>query len=266
MADYPVDEVLLGDENIRYYVSHNPQNLSVVVKDTTCHDMAEVTKYLREGVVAAEIAHPNICRMLHMFLTHDGSNQHVKIVFELVRKRLDIEIQERQRRNPPGHFSEEELRVFLTKIASALQLAHSRGVAHRNIDPKHIYITPSGEYKLSDLGEAWRGAEERSMAKTVSGQFSFMCPKMKRAVSAGLERVEEGYDEKKADVYSLGVTLLNMGTLYPPSTLSSMRNHDINVEKLLAAVTEHGIRSQFVDIIRNMLKVEEAERFISITY
>ena len=127
-------------------------------------------------MVEAEIAHPNICKMLTIIPLLDGQQYRVKIVFEFIQKTLMQEIEERKACNPPGYYNEEELRGFLRKIASALQFAHSKSIAHRDINPEHVYITPGGEYKLSDFGVAWRGADAKAYGKTLTGELTFMCP------------------------------------------------------------------------------------------
>jgi serine/threonine protein kinase len=171
------------------------------------------------------------------------------------------EIEDRRKRNPPTYYTEEELRSFLSKIASALQFAHSRGVAHRDINPEHIYITPDEDHKLSDFGAAWREADHKALSRTLTGQLIFMCPVAKKAFLEGRKLASEAYDAKKADVYSLGVTLLYMGKLFPPNTLGKIPNHEENVNVLLANMTERGVSLQFAEIIRNMLRVGEADRF-----
>ena len=259
MVDYPEDQVLHEGTDIRYYVSHTPQNKSVIIKDFSCANMQDVAAHIREGIVQAEIAHPNICKMITMQPEQDGPRFRVKIVFEFIQKRLLQEIEERRGHNPPLHYTEDELRVFLRKIANALRLAHSKNIAHRDINPEHIYITPEGEYKLSDFGSAWRKDDERAYASTLVGQFMFMCPAMKRAAAAAQRNVEGGYNEQKADVYSLGVTLIFMAKLYPPNSLSSMAKYDLNLEKLLGEVIATGISPQFAHIIRNMVRAEESQ-------
>jgi len=262
MAEYPVDSELPTDKiDVRYYVSHTPQGQQVIVKEFLCADMTDVAGHIREGVVAAEIAHPNICKMLTIIPLLDGQQYRVKIVLEFIQTTLMKEIEERRARDQ-GYYSEEELRDFLRKMASALQFAHSKSIAHRDINPEHVYITPGGEYKLSDFGVAWRGADQKPLSQTLTGQLTYMCPKMKGAVVEGKKTVPGGFDAYKADVYSLGVTLIFMAKLFPPNTLMSLNRHEANVERLLTDIVglEH-VSPQFLEIIRNMVHVEESDRF-----
>ena len=262
VEEYPIDQELFRDQTVIYYVSHSLHHPRVIVKDFLCADMASVAMRIREGVVAAETAHPNICKMLTIIPVQEGDHFRVKIACEFIEKRLLQEIERRRTGSPNTlHYTELELRVFLSKMASALQFAHSKRIAHRDINPEHIYITPDGDYKLSDFGVAWRGADERALRETLTGQLIFMCPKIKTAFVCGSGRVEGGYNEKKADVYSLGVTFIFMAKLFPPKPLGSVLKHEANVEKLLGEIVERGISPQFADILRNMVLVEENDRF-----
>jgi serine/threonine protein kinase len=258
--EYPVDRELYAGEK-HYYLSHDPQHPRVFVRDFFCKDMASAAKYVREGIAIAEIAHPNVCKLLAIIPIQEGDHFRVKVAFEFLEKRLLQEIEERRGRSPVHHYTEQELRIFLYKTASALQLAHSKNITHRDIDPEHIYVTPEGEYKLVDFGVAWREADRRGFARCQTGQTIFMCPKMKIAVACGSRRVVGGYNEKKADVYNLGVTLIFMAKLFPPYTLGSIMKHEANVEKLLKEIVERDISPQFAEIIRNMVLVEESDRF-----
>lgn len=254
---YPVDQDIFAEGNVRYYKSHDDHH-RVIVKDFLCEDINAMARHIREGVVTAEIAHPNICKMFTMFPTQESSGLHIKLVFEFCDRTLLSEIEDRRKRNPPLYYTEEELRSFLSKIASALQFAHSRGVAHRDINPEHIYTTPDGNYKLSDFGASWREDDHKAYSRTLTGQPTFMCPIKKRAYLLSEQLV---YDPKKSDVYSLGVTLLFMGRLFSPDTLRQIPDHEANVNVLLANMTDRGVSLQFAEIIRNMLRVEEADRF-----
>jgi len=251
--EYPIDRELVAPHDARLYVSHTPQNQPVLVKDFLCADKAAMA-CIREILVVAGVPHPNICGILSIFPLFDGARYRLKVVFEFLEKTLLQEIEERRARNPPGHYSEEELRSFLRKMASALQFTHSKSFANRNVNPEHIYITAEGEYKLSNFGQM----------PHVEGPFLFMCPKMKIAAAEGRKNVVAGCDMYKADVYSLGVMLIFMAKLFQPISLKSVFKHEANVEKLLADILEKGtISPQFLEIIRNMVRVEESDRFDS---
>ena len=47
------------------------------------------------------------------------------------------------------------MKALLRQLFSALTFIHERGIAHRDVKPSNILITPSGLVKLIDFGVAW---------------------------------------------------------------------------------------------------------------
>lgn len=88
----------------------------------------------------------------------------------------------------------------LLELTHALELAHSRGVLHRDIKPDNVMVGNFGEVYLLDWGVAIRSADAATLpAGAVAGTPSFMAPEM---VSP-----ETGEIDERTDVYLLGATL-----------------------------------------------------------
>ncbi len=91
---------------------------------------------------------------------------------------------------------------ILARVADALELAHARGVIHRDVKPENVMVGSFGEVYLVDWGIALRldamTEADRGLASIV-GTPSFMAPEMAAGATPRLDA--------RTDVYLLGATL-----------------------------------------------------------
>jgi serine/threonine protein kinase len=92
-------------------------------------------------------------------------------------------------------------------VSRGLELAHSRGVVHRDLKPGNIWLTPEGSAKIGDFGLALACDESRiTQEGMMVGSVAYMPP----------EQALGGEITLKADLYSLGAVLYEMVTGRPP--------------------------------------------------
>ena len=98
---------------------------------------------------------------------------------------------------------------LLSKIAGAVQFAHSNGVLHRDLKPSNILVGDDGEPLLADFGLAKRDSAEADLTHTeaILGSPNYMAPEQIAHTSAVTIA---------ADVYSLGAILYETLTARPP--------------------------------------------------
>jgi serine/threonine-protein kinase len=159
-------------------------------------DEALRTRFRREAVAAAAVAHPNIVA------TYDtGEDEGIAyIVMELVegatlRQAIDL-----HGPLPPARAAD-----IAAQVADALAAAHARGLVHRDVKPSNVLVQLDGRVKVTDFGiakAADQGAEDLTRAGNVMGTARYLAP----------EQLEGETVDERADVYALGLVLYEMLT------------------------------------------------------
>ena len=136
--------------------------------------------------------HPNIVSLVHTFETE----AHIYLVLEFCSMGDLYEAINVGR----GPLETENVREFMLQLVNAVDFMHSKGIYHRDIKPENIFLAQDGSMKLGDFGlattDAW--SYESSV-----GSDRYMAPEQ-------YEATESGYSAAKADVWAIGICLLNV--------------------------------------------------------
>jgi eukaryotic-like serine/threonine-protein kinase len=96
---------------------------------------------------------------------------------------------------------------FGTRLAEALDFAHSNGVLHRDIKPANILVNPYGRPMLADFNISSQPVgSESSGDEMFGGTFAYMSPEHLDAFNPGDPTGHEAVTER-SDLYSLGLVL-----------------------------------------------------------
>jgi eukaryotic-like serine/threonine-protein kinase len=116
---------------------------------------------------------------------------------------------------------------IVARLAEALDHAYGRGVAHGDVKPSNILLTADGNPMLLDfnLAQDCSFHDPETPVEDPGGTLAYMAPERLRilaATSRGRRRGSEGdtpnADPHRADVYSLGVVLLEAVAGWSPTT------------------------------------------------
>ncbi len=149
---------------------------------------AFLDRFRQESRSIAAISHPNVCTL------HDvGPNY---LVMELV------EGETMAARLKRGRLTLAQTLRFGAQIAAALAVAHARGIVHRDLKPANVMMTKTG-VKVLDFGLA-RSPGDPTLTEPghVIGTPAYMAP----------ERAEGKEADERADIYALGLILVEMAT------------------------------------------------------
>ncbi len=153
-----------------------------------------VRRFRNESKAIAVLSHPNIVKIYDV--GYENSMQY--IVMEYIDGITLKEYIEQQ-----GMLKWRDCVHFTIQILRALQLAHDRGIVHRDIKPQNVMLLTDGSIKVMDFGIARfsREVESTSNEKTM-GSVHYVSPEQ----AAG-ERTDE-----RSDIYSVGVMMYEMLT------------------------------------------------------
>jgi len=106
----------------------------------------------------------------------------------------------------PRPLEDKYISIILKGILQGLDYLHKQGNIHRDVKADNLLVSADGKVKLADFSIS---AERRSLAKkrfSIIGTPYWMAPEV---------ITNEGYDEK-ADIWSLGITCIEMAKGNPP--------------------------------------------------
>lgn len=166
---------------------------------------ALVRRAVTEARLAAQLAHPAVCRVLDFGLTDPGD---ACVVTELLQgETLDNVLAEQGRVAPAA------AATMLLPILDGLSAAHAQGVVHRDVKPANIFLARDSQGhvqpKLLDFGIArcTRQAERKTTTGAIFGTPCYMSPEQARG---------SGEVDYRSDLWSICTTLYELISGQPP--------------------------------------------------
>lgn len=108
-----------------------------------------------------------------------------------------------------GALKESVVKMYTRQLLLGLEYLHQNGIAHRDIKGANILVANDGTIKLADFGASKNLTQPSLTATGLKGTPMWMAPEVIRQ-----QQTSNGW--KKADVWSVGCTVVEMATGKPP--------------------------------------------------
>lgn len=214
----------------------------VALKMSSSPDPRSAQRLQQEAMITARLAHPGIIAVHELGQTPDGRPFYTMPIVQgktLGEATEGLKLSERLRL----------VRHFLD-ACEAVAYAHSQGILHRDLKPANILVGQFGETAVVDWGLAGAIGESASLSGAPVGTPGYMSPEQQRGESL----------QPSADVYSLGITLLELltGETSPPTDATPHAQASADKSPL---PSPGSIPDDLLAIVRHATRPNPAERY-----
>lgn len=257
LGDFVLGKMLADGGTATVYAAQDPNGQVVAVKIPHRGPLRFgnfVATFEREAQIGIDLRHPSIVRVLDAGTYRAAGFSRVPyFVMEY------LEGQELDSILEAGPLTESEAISVARGVADALSWAHARGVIHRDISPRNIFVTSKRAVKVMDFGistvtsKAGRNKKARGLNY---GTPEYLAP----------ERMQDsGAADERSDLYALGCVLYEMLAGKPPYTGESPEKVVMaHVKAPIPSLAAEGLASPGLDaVITKLLAKSPKHRFQS---
>ncbi|XP_041089303.1 STE20-like serine/threonine-protein kinase [Polyodon spathula] len=178
----------------------------------------ELEDYVTEIDILASCRHGNIVRLFDALLFENR----LSILIEFCPGgALDAIMLELER-----GLSEPQIQVVCKQTLQALEYLHGKKIIHRDLKTGNILLTIEGDVKLADFGVSAKNTSTLQKRATFIGTPYWMAPEVIQC-----ETSKDAPYSCKADIWSLGITLIEAAEMEPPY-------HDLNPMRVLLKISK----------------------------
>ncbi|XP_054833346.1 serine/threonine-protein kinase 10 [Eublepharis macularius] len=122
--------------------------------------------------------------------------------------------------------TEPQIQVICRQMLEGLNYLHSKKIIHRDLKAGNVLLTQDGDIKLADFGVSAKNMKTLQRRDSFIGTPYWMAPEVVMC-----ETMKDTPYDYKADIWSLGITLIEMAQIEPP-------HHELNPMRVLLKIAK----------------------------
>ncbi|XP_027631695.1 serine/threonine-protein kinase 10 [Tupaia chinensis] len=122
--------------------------------------------------------------------------------------------------------TEPQIQVVCRQMLEALSFLHSKRIIHRDLKAGNVLMTLEGDIRLADFGVSAKNLKTLQKRDSFIGTPYWMAPEVVMC-----ETMKDTPYDYKADIWSLGITLIEMAQIEPP-------HHELNPMRVLLKIAK----------------------------
>jgi serine/threonine protein kinase len=244
---YEILEIVGSGANSRVARAHDPMIGRIVAIKLLSQKLAKGEarqKFLQEARVIGQLSHPSIITLHDMGIDEATSTPYLVLEY--------LDGQPLDRILEKGSIPLPRACSWIGDVATALAVAHRKGVIHGDVKPANIIITSENRVKLTDFGMA-RLSSHETQDSPLLGTPAYWCP----------EQIMGKPQDARSDIFSLGVVLYEMITGKRPFDAENLQGVCARVLSSTPLPPSHAnssIPSHFDEIIAGCMTKDPGKR------
>ncbi|XP_022080772.1 STE20-like serine/threonine-protein kinase isoform X1 [Acanthaster planci] len=199
-----------------YKAKNRHSGVLAAAKVIEIKDQEELDDFLVEIQILSECKHQYIVGMIETYLY--GNKLWMLIEFCEGGALDDIMLELEK------GLTESQIQVVCKQMLEALDYLHSKKVIHRDLKAGNILLTMTGDIRLADFGVSARNTKTKQKRDSFIGTPYWMAPEV-----VICETLKDNPYDYKADIWSLGITLIELAQQEPPY-------HDLHPMRVLIKI------------------------------
>ncbi|XP_034141685.1 serine/threonine-protein kinase 10 isoform X2 [Drosophila guanche] len=194
-----------------YKAQHKEQKRFAAAKMCTLEDEENLSDHMVEIDILSEIKHPNIVELYEAFSLEDKLWMLIEYCDGGALDSIMVELEK--------PLTEPQIAYVCKHMTEGLTFLHKNKVIHRDLKAGNVLLTMEGGVKLADFGVSAKNKHTMQKHDTFIGTPYWMAPELVLC-----ETFRDNPYDHKVDIWSLGITLIELAQMEPPnSEMSPMR-------------------------------------------